>query len=617
MKIKSIFKIFIVILLILFIAWALISGKTYSASAAETDINIPEQDYDGISINSHIKNDFEYLGLDAPETYATGNEKKIITIAEALYRDNGELKKDVVVYYYHPSYKNQALPEVKLIINFNLLKRYELINGEYIQQLIIHSDLKEKEDSLYEVSHYKGIKKYTFSTKLNEYIITESTNLETGKNTIFNINLDKTRYENVYPYNGLTDIEQTKLFDQEFQFISECAPSMSRATNEQINTSLCINYDINTVSVDGRVLKLRYKTSDIGKFKFISTTRETEYTDIFYYFFNVTDDLTGEKWGSEKYITEVNLQYYEIKINKYQKNHYDSLYTNKQKECTVSYINSNGETYKTEKFLDDEEVEYLDNSKLKEIYQTQKVTPEKITLEYIKDSNYNNWIAFTGGWYDSYKTTYLTLFSTDSSEAKEYFDSSMTPSSLIYQFINGCNFGLVYGNKNGYSAVNESAILAYNTTYIETITQEEYIAKLVGIIDITYKENGETYYAKVSSTNIDDSAIENPILGDNDMWKDEPGDPIPHPNNPNPWWWQIYQFFKNLVEKIKTFFTKIGTFFSKIGTFFSTAKPIILFVAIVLISIPLIIALFKFVNFLNNARVARELRKYNREKKDG
>lgn len=604
MKIKSTFKLFVLILLMLFFIWTFTSGKIYSASASELDVEIPEQNYDGISINSHIKNDFEYLGLDAPETYAKGDEKKIITIAEAVYRDDGELKKDVVVYYYHPSYKNQALPEVKLIINFNLLKRYELINGEYVQQLIIHSDLKEKEDSLYEVAHYNGIKKYTFSTKLNEYLITEPTNLETGKNTIFNINLDKTRYSNVYPYNGLTDIEPKKLYDQEFQFVSECTSSKTRSTSEPINTSLCVNYDINTVSVDGKAVKLRYKTSDVGNFKFISRAHDSEFTDIFYFFFNVTEDDTGVKWGSEKYITEVTLQYYEYYIKYYE---YKKISSGSVLEWEVDnkvvYKNPDGSIYKITHFDHNEEPSLLDSSKLTEIYQTQKVTPEKITLQYIKDSDYNNWVAFAGGYYDSLKTTYLTLFNTNSSEAKEYLNAS---SEFNQSLIEGYNFGLVYGDKNGYSSRNEHNQSTNFLTATNVYNKKDCYAELVGFVDITYKENGETYYAKVSSTNVDNSDIRNPILGDNDMWQDEEGDPIPHPNNPNPWWWKIYQFFKNFVEKIKTFF-------SKIKIFLSSAKPIIIVAIIILLLIVLVPLFLKFINFVNTARLTREMKKYNKK----
>ena len=91
------------------------------------------------------------------------------------------------------------------------------------------------------------------------------------------------------------------------------------------------------------------------------------------------------------------------------------------------------------------------------------------------------------------------------------------------------------------------------------------------------------------------------------MWEDEPGTPIPNPKNDDSWWYQISEWFKNLINNIKSFF-------SKIGVFFSSAESIIIVSVIVIILIILILSLFKFINFVNNARVAKELRRYNRRK---
>ena len=611
MKIKFALKLFLIILLLLFITWIFTSGKVYTASAAssvEIVDDIPEQNYDGISINSHIKKDFEYLGLDEPETYATGTEKKIITLAEAIYKRDGELKKEVVVYVYHPAYRYTALPGQKLEISFRILSQHRLASGEYVEFLPYLEYRKTQEDNLYEVAHYEGIKKYTYSKKLNDTLLsqTDVSNMTVGKNTVIQVDLEKTGYNDYF--DGLKDVKPKKLFKQEFQFISECGPSQSRSI-DQTNTSLCVSHDVNTVSVDGKTLKLRYKTSDVYDFKFIKQAHETEFTDIFYFLFNVTDDTTGEQWSSEKQITEVNLKYFEYSIKYYEYKEFNTSSTIKyEKNNRIEYKKTDGSVYKTVEIPDPEmnkpyELPLLDKSELTAIYKTQKVTPEKITLNYLEDSDYNKWVAFAGGHYNSLVTTYLTLFNTKSDEAKEYLNAS---SEFNQSLINGYNFGLVYGNYNGYAGIyentSEAGLFKVTTKYIN----ETSYAELVGLIDITYKENGETYYVTVSSTKVDNSGLDNPIPGDDDFWQDEPGEPIPHPKNPDSWWEKIVKFFKDIFEKIKGFF-------SKIKTFFSSTKSVIIFITIVLIIVVALVTMFRFINFVNTAHVAKEMRKYNKK----
>ena len=598
MKIKSIFKIFIAILLILFVAWFFASGNIYSASAASNAIlndHIPEQDYEGISINSNIANDFEFLGLDAPESYATGNEKKVITIAEAVYKENGELKKQIVVYFYHPAYKNAALPNEKMQFTFKLSTQHYLINGEYIKQLLLKDYMSDMTDNIYEVAHYNGIKKFTFGSKLNKHLLSDSGSI-VGKNTVIKVNLSKTGYFDGYPYNGRIDVAPTKLYQQEFQFISEC--SVTAGSAKQTNTSICVGYDVNTVSVDGKAVKLRYKTGDILDFSFISSSRDFEYTDIFYCFFNVTDDVSGEKWGPEKYITEVNINYSCARLTY---NGHEGLVNSD--EITIDYFNGDGYCYRSEYFdnaayYDPTSYDYLDSTELELIQQ--KITPEKISLNYLESSAKNTWVAFAGGWYDTQKTDYMTLFNTSSQEFRNILDKSTDyTSDLILNY----QFGLVYGDKNGYSAIHD---VKENVLGVVDSTVVYYHLEVVDFVDITYNENGETYYVQVSSTEVDNSEIDSPIPGEDDLWQDEPGEPEPSPKNEDSWWMEIYEFFKNIINKIKAFF-------SKISSFFSSAKSIIIVSVIVVIAIALIITLFKVINFINTARVARGFRKYNKK----
>lgn len=625
MKIKSFLKIFLIILLILFISWFFTSGKIYLASAAEvstvaapgddfeilpnepgsgsgTTEQIPEQDYEGISINSHIANDFAYLGLDSPSTYAKGNEKKVITIAEAIFKENGELKKEVVIYFYHPAYKQTPLPGEKLDFTFKLWGQSLLINDEYVNQLLPAYELGDKTTSVYEVSHYNGIKKYAFSTRLNKWLLSEPTASISGKNTLIKVNLSKTGYFDDYPYNGRVDVVPTKLFEQEFQFISESTPSATRSANEYTNTSLCVAYDVNTVSVDGKALRYRYKTDDVGKLNFISSTRDAEFTDIFYFFFNVTDDDSKIKWGAEKYITEVNLKYFEAQVKSVEKSYYDGLHKDIQTKTTVDYKKSNGDVYKTDTFID-EEVKFLEKDKLKEIYQTQKIVPEKIEFEFIANSNHNTWVAFTTGKYETLKTSYLTLFNTKSPEIQQYLDTSSEEAQTL---TNDYNFGLVYGNKDGYSASKERTTFSSGMTFMEEITEELYYVELVEIVDIKYNENGATYRVEVSSTNVDNSEVMNPRPPEDDLWPDEPGEPRPKNPEKKPWWERLVEWFLSVIEKIKNFFLKLKSFFS-------SSKSIIIFVAITLGAIILIISLFKFINFVNTARVAKGMRNNKKE----
>ena len=615
MKIKNIVKIFIIALLILFVAWFFTSGKIYAASAAGVsrgyipgdDVGITpgdptytepilEQDYEGISINSHIANDFEFLGLDAPATYATGNEKKVITIAEAVYKENGELKKQIVVYFYHPAYKNAALPNEKMQFTFKLSTQHYLINGEYIKQLLLKDYMSDMTDNIYEVAHYKGIKKFTFGSKLNKHLLSDSDSI-VGKNTVIKVNLSKTGYLDGYPYNGRVDVAPTKLYQQEFQFISECSRSNARSA-EQTNTSICVGYDVNTVSVDGKAVKLRYKTGDILDFSFISSSRDFEYTDIFYCFFNVTDDISGEKWGPEKYITEVNINYSCARLTY---NGHEGLVNSD--EITIDYFNGDGYCYRSEYFdnaayYDPTSYDYLDSTELELIQQ--KITPEKLSLNFLESSAKNTWVAFAGGWYDTQKTEYMTLFNTSSEEFRNILNKSTDyTSDLILNY----QFGLVYGDKNGYSAIHD---VKENVLGIVDSTVVYYHLEVVDFVDITYNENGETYYVQVSSTEIDNSEIDSPIPGEDDLWQDGPGEPEPSPKNENSWWYQLIEFINNIINKIKEFFEKIKSFFS-------SAKSVIIVSVIVVIAIALIITLFKVINFINTARVARGFRKYNKK----
>lgn len=640
MKIKSIIKIFITILLILFVAWFFTSGNVYAASAAAfipgDDVGItpgdptytepiPEQDYEGISINSHIANDFEFLGLDAPATYATGNEKKVITIAEALYKDeNGKVQNEIVVYFYHPSYKSYALPNQQLQISFRVLEQSKLINNEYVKEnWLPTTSLIERTDYLYEVSHYNGIKKYTFGSKLNNYLLNDSTSQTVGKKTIIDVDLSKTGYLVDYPYNGRQDVYPTKLFNQEFQFISEIGKEYDDLTglvknkrssdNSVKHVSSCVSYDKNTVSVSGKALRFRYNKEQVKKLKFAGVGSDCEYTDFFFLFFNVEDDLTGTTWDNSKHITQVNLNYYvaNVSLSFSKQQTINGLLSRELTTAKVNYIDSNGETYITDSF-DTADFQYRDVSKLKLINQI--ITSETITHKYPNDCTANEITSWFGHQYFYNQVEFKTLFSTDDAS---FTDGISADTNFDKNLLNQYNFGLVYGNANGYAASSDISLSAYgiplanilpglSIPIFTNVSASEFYSHVVidNIIDIEYEEDGQRYIAVVSQTNIDSSEIDKPIDGGTVM----PGEPIgPLDENGNtPWWQKIYDFFVNIINKIKAFF-------SKIGTFFSSAKSVIIVSVIVVIAIALIITLFKVINFINTARVARGLKKYNKK----
>ena len=339
---------------------------------------------------------------------------------------------------------------------------------------------------------------------------------------------------------------------------------LSNTNDESLfHTSACLETRENTIKVVGETVKYAYKTDDVWDFKFITNVRDVSTVEIYYLFFNVLEE-DGIKWGVEKYIKEVKLNY--IKANLTKRNYYvtstDQTYNNDY-FYDLEILKPNGEVYKTHsdslkyvslydttkvpnfyKQMTDTFTSYVNNS---ELYHTQTVKPTKIELKYLENSIHNDWVALTAGFYERRKVEYLTLFNTDSEEFKSICETSSDYNSRL---LNEYQFGLVLGDQNGYPAETKENqwIDVFLKAYSET-TKTSTLVACAGVTEITYLENGNVYKVSVSEHSIDNSKIDIPVnSGDqnDDIWRDDETDS--KPKDPDNWFWKLIQNILNFFK---------------------------------------------------------------------
>ena len=579
MKTKNIILSFLsLILVILLCSYDLNQVKaeedTWYSQAAENAGNPilleDNQYFQGISINSNLISDLTFMEIPFNKYLITVDDKvQIIAFTEAMYRHDGKKESELVMYVYYPDKYN--LDNKYIYTDINIESQKYLYENHYFTNSNDRTNYRVKWTK---VSSYGNITKYSYSKYngvgsestiynnyfkkklLNEY---NSSSVNTEVQTIFSAKIN----------NSITSSGTSLVFDDDyvyaaenFQFIyakhtnlPEGIMTLSATEPAKEHVTACVGTKTDTVTVTGETRKFRYKTSEASGFKFVGHVCETEYTDIFYLFFNVKDDDSGKHWGSEKYITEVSLRYFEASVVLKEYKEFTSSSVRKYtKGYTVEFYDGTGQKVTTKQeenvasklsgsTLSDYVTSIIENTKIdSKIIQTDIIKPEKLDVVYLENSSHNEWVSYTIGFFKTRKASYLTLFETNSEEFKELYDPNSTSSDLISKY----NFGLVYGDENGYpcSSAQKTEITWAGLVSENTKIDTYYHVEVIDMIDIEYEENGEIHRVTVSEDMIDNSNINKPIDQEDDFWYDEPGPDQPKDDNG----------FWKFIQKIINFF---------------------------------------------------------------
>ena len=565
------------------------SEETWYQTAAD-NANNPvlledKQYYQGVSINSHLISDLTFMEIPFIN-YLTESDKKIqiITFSEAMYLKNGEIQKEVVMYVYYPDNYNGN--NTIIYTDINLINQKVLVGEEYIESLSDNEKSNTYRFRWQSVSNYGNIVKYSFSSTVSiisndkviseeSYSINEWLLKEVGGNpnineviTVFDANISCFYCSKGYIFNN-ENVANNFYINQQFQFVNCKQNPLAEAgimlmTNTEPtyeHISACVATNTNTVSVEGETVKYRYTMDQAKNIEFLKGIDYFDGVDVHYLFFNVIDNQTNIKWGIEKYITQVRLNYAEailtqdVKCNvnlfgnddwtySYRLDYVNSsgkIVKNDSNSFVFTFDTSDSETAeKCDKQVFDEIIfKFLNNINDKELYKEDVITPDEVTFEYIANSKHNTWVLYTAGLYDTRKVTYKTLFNTKSEEFLQILDES---SELSDELINKYQFGLVFGNKQGYQVTKNSNFVDWTSTSSVVST----LAGVIGVIDIEYKENGEAHRVTVSENTIDNSNVTKPNNQDEDPWVDIPGTPRPKKETGN-WFWDF-------IQKIINFF---------------------------------------------------------------
>ena len=571
-KILSFLFLIALSMLLLCVATTEVKANTWyheSADRAGNPIVLEDDQYfQGISVNSHIMSDLTFMEINFSKYLNEYDlEVSILGFAEAFYIKDGEVAEEIAMYVYLGMETELYIPDrIQVEVSFKSQKC--LYGTEMVETLDSSLVNKTYLTQWVKVNTYDSLVKYCFSSfvgetnkkSMTDWLINDyasRVNL-TEVNTIFNtrvkqFNIKDTVWNTTEVYNR--ENSAIKFYEgQEFQFVSQRSNPLAEAgimmltATEPVyeRTTACVAINENTVTVKGEAVRYRYRMHNDIDLDFLSFKKDTEFIDLYYLFFNVFENFDNSKWGTEKYITEVNLNYIlgECKDS----NFYVTIgIPILSYEREISLLNSSGEIVDTifhegndeNKVIFESTRTFVEQVDRKELWINQTVTPETITFEYMDESINNAWVAFTTGVFDSLKTTYLTLFNTDSEEFKNIMNQAEEYDSY---YLNNYQFGLVFGDKNGYSVTATRNIYPGHTK--DTVTS--YLAAVVGLTDITYKENGEIFKVTVSESRIDNSGVAFPQKPSDDPFKEEAGDGIEKKDD-GFWGW---------IQDIIDFFTK-------------------------------------------------------------
>ena len=109
------------------------TGSTWYEQAA-SEVNNPvllenEEYYQGVSVNSNLISDLTFLQIPF-EKYLSNKEKQIqvITITEALYKNNDEIESEIVLYLYSPYFKALSLNTQIVLYEKTILQNDEMLD---------------------------------------------------------------------------------------------------------------------------------------------------------------------------------------------------------------------------------------------------------------------------------------------------------------------------------------------------------------------------------------------------------------------------------------------------------------------------------------------------------
>ena len=566
---------------------------TEAAKNAGNPILLEDYQYfQGVSINSHLISDLTFMEIDFNK-YISGElkEVQIITFSKALYVSNNSVLDEVVMYVYYPDKYNGDNKTIVTDIDFESQKC--LIGSGFVDCLSSVDQSSIYSGTWSKISSYENITKYSFcklqvklaKRNLTEWLLKKYIDGQdfTELQTIFKANIKKFKVTKnnkttTYTNDGSEDFCK----NQEFQFIIglslpvamyELNPLSANNDTGLLHDVMCVNKNENTVKVEGETACYRYATDNdiIDYFPFFKNEYSTDFIDLNYFFFNVFDDNDGSKWGKEKTIKEVKLNYIlaDAQVN------YDSYHSQEAWMGTYYFIDSNGEQvrkYYGESYIVDgygvyriateEEVykllndEFIKNVDREELFHECIVTPEVYSFNYLSGSYNDAWEVYKNGYYYTEDVTYLTLFNTDSDEFNLIVDKTNNyDKSLLGKY----QFGLIYGNYEGYPVhVYEDEHLSFPMTWHEKEVSY-YMTAVSGLTEITYEEKGAIYKVSVTENQIDNSQANIPQNPEDDPWESTPGDNKPLDDDDNNFWAWLLKIIRFFTEDIPNWFKENKT----------------------------------------------------------
>ena len=561
-----------------------------------------DQYFEGVSINSHVISDLTYLEVPF-ERYLNDSELKdtqIITFAQAIYEQDGETKSELVMYLYEPQYFRSLKDLTYVDIEFELLEQEVLNSGVWMNTDVSrYSNYTDTFRTVSEVSYYNNIIKFSWSTRISDVILQPSSE---GVKTTFTAKIKSFKPEE-------HSVSIDNLLKQDFQFfrgpVEEEVATLSVASEtEAEECTYCMGYDTRNVLVDGFTVRYRFRTPSVptiipaflipgGGSNFVC--QDTEYTDYFFFYFNVTDEETGIKWDDTKAITSIDVKYSIALVDiKYDSTRY-AWYTKKNYDVNINYKTPMGRSINTASYsIEDGDLDYRYLSeeqilKRPELLHKKTIVPNVIEYQYPRSTFWNILkTTFGSDNLTTAKTELPTLFKTSDYDMKEFLKNAISSDGDS----TGYQYGLMYGNYNGYPSISSydafDSLLYGNSGGNNTF----YTVMLHDTANIQYVENGVKHLAKVNKTTVDNSLVEDP--GDS-ITPDDPNYPFP-------------------VEKEKEWYEKIWEAIVKffkvtLPNFFKKFKKVFIGILITAAVIFAIVIIIKVANFINTARAARNLNK--------
>lgn len=641
-KIKKLIAFVIVLLTVLCFGGFTASADSntwYSESAASAGNPIllnDDQYFQGVSVNSHLISDLTFLEIPFKKYLNEEvDELQVITFAEGIYVEDRVKKSEVVMYLYAPSkyYADLTLDVVTTKITFKDIET--LVDEEYTKAI------KEQFDVNYnwsKLSQYENIIKYSFSVDSNnksikDYLLLDYKNSaeQTIVSSLFDCKITKVAFDsNNFIFYGMA-YEDKWISRQEFNFIyeksidnpEEVALLSNRATStEQKHRTTAISYNEKTLKADGVLKRLRYNNIDakeLNVFKQIlpgSHVFDYKNVDLFYYFFNLEDSVTGEKLTGNEQITRIDYTYYDYLTEIETEEEFTANgYSFKKGVGKVSYLSHNGEVlYKDIQnlpnvFADENKdlfdyPNYRNAESLELIYQKKVLTFEAVEFKYPYEKNSMSVMDFiTNDKFDWYKTKIPTIFNTNDESLVSDYNYVLNKDLVLSDF----QFGMLVGDP-GYPAVDSFNQVNYIFKTVQKKYHSQYTVKLISIDEIYYEYLNEAYHAIVSETVVDDSDINKPLNPGNPDKPFFPGEKIPDPDDKMSWWERLVKWFKDTWNKIKSIPDNIAKFFNENKTF-------IIGIVVVIALVVLGIFVKKIVDYYRIKKVIRNVERATEPKK--